>query len=83
VGEVAAPHVTRVLADLIEERLARAGRRGGRGELPLRLAALQVATAQLGLISAWLGEEARCSAVTIASALRRTALGLLATTAHA
>jgi AcrR family transcriptional regulator len=69
----------RVLVGLIEQRL-RVGLRGRRTALilPIRLAAVQAAEMLLGPIVAWLIGESRCSATTLAAALRRSSMSYLA-----
>lgn len=70
----AAPHLLRALRDLVLARLvARLPARRSRA-LDAAMAATQVAGAQLALLQAWLGEELRCPAATVARALRNAAL---------
>jgi AcrR family transcriptional regulator len=66
----------RFLADLIDARLGRRPltRRGWR--LPRKLAALQLAECQLGLIAHWLLEDPRCSDEIVADALMASARAL-------
>ena len=68
---------TAVLVEHIEHRLA-PKRAGGRGCLiiPTRLAATQLAEALLTPVVAWLSEESRCPAHTLARALRTTGMAL-------
>ncbi len=61
--------MTRVLAGLIEERLPRPAC----GGLPANLAATQLATAQLALLTQWLIGRGACPAAVLASALHRSA----------
>lgn len=58
-------HLVRALAGLIEERLPHGG--------PAKLAALQMAEAQLGLINAWLSGAAGASVETVIGLLVRSA----------
>jgi hypothetical protein len=60
------------LSELIEERIAAmpSGRRATL--LPRPLIAAYLAEAQLGLLAAWLGGKAPCTADTMATALHRT-----------
>ena len=71
--------VTRLLAGLLEERLAQSGTGP---VIPIRLAALQLAEASMALIRGWVMAEASCTAECLAeticetSALMRSALFL-------
>ena len=68
-----------VLIGQIEQRLQANGL-GLRGALilPTRLAAMQLAEVFLAPITAWLSAEPRCTAQTLALALRRVAVASLA-----
>jgi AcrR family transcriptional regulator len=67
------PLMAGFLSELIEERLA-AMPRGRRAAplIPLTLIAAQLAEAQLGLLAAWLGGKAPCTADVMATALHRS-----------
>jgi AcrR family transcriptional regulator len=68
------PLMTGFLAELIHERLAATPRRRRAIPLiPLPLIAAHLAEAQLGLLAAWLGGKAPCTADAIAAALHRSA----------
>jgi AcrR family transcriptional regulator len=65
--------ISRLLAELIEVRLNKAGRaRRDLPALPRPLAASLLARAQLGLIEEWLAGHKRCSAQVLAQALHTT-----------
>ena len=66
--------VTRLLAEMIESRLAA---RDVRTILPMRLATLQLAEAALAPIRGWIAGEAPCSAVALAPALCRSGARLV------
>ena len=70
-GEQAA----RLLADLVEDRLRGAG---AEFEIPLRLAALQLATAALAPVRGWVLAEAPCTAAVLARSLCRSGRALTA-----
>ncbi len=63
--------MARILAELVEERLAAhaAGVRAASHRLPVSMAAAQLAEGQLGLIAAWLTAKPPCSRETLAHAL--------------
>lgn len=65
-----ASQVARRHAELFEERLsALCNENGSTPIIPLRLAATQLAAAQLGLITAWLEGAERCSPAALARAI--------------
>jgi AcrR family transcriptional regulator len=71
------PLMAGFLTELIEERLA--ARPSATPLIPLPLIAAHLAEAQLGLLAAWLGGKASCTADAIATALyRSTAASLVA-----
>lgn len=68
-----ASQITRRHAELFEERLsALCSQRDLTPIIPLRLAAIQLATAQLGLITAWLDGVERCTSAALARAIHQT-----------
>jgi AcrR family transcriptional regulator len=67
----------RVLAGMIEPRLA-AMARGTRPLVPLPLAALQIAQAQMGLVIGWLAGRSAAKPIDMARALVRTTQALTA-----
>jgi len=70
-AEPTRPLLSRLLARLIEERLAKRVRasRGKKPAIPLGLIASHLAEAQLGLIGAWLSGTPACEASALAAAL--------------
>jgi AcrR family transcriptional regulator len=70
------------LTNLIEKRLV-ARDAAGSAELlvPARLAARQVAVAQMTLLSGWLADESMCSSTDLAMAIDRTSRSLVASLA--
>ncbi len=73
-GGESARLVTDTLANLIEQRLSRSR---DRLIIPLRLAALQIAEGELGLVRGWLEGEAPCEPGVLAEAIRKSATGML------
>lgn len=67
--------VTRTLAAAIEERLLARPRSATPSDLPAPLLSAYLASAQIGLLSAWLSGHTPCPAQTIAAALQRLASG--------
>jgi AcrR family transcriptional regulator len=64
--------VIRVLANLIEGHLIAFCRHAGMAPIvPVALASAQAAESQIGLIAAWLDQEASCSAREVAAALHK------------
>jgi AcrR family transcriptional regulator len=61
---------TRLLARLIEDRLAAAHDTRGEAGLPRALVAAQIASGQLAMLDEWLTGRHRCSAAQIAAALQ-------------
>jgi AcrR family transcriptional regulator len=71
--------VTDTLADMIEQRLSLSADGSQRHLIiPIRLAALQIAESQLGLVRGWLQGEAPCEPSVMAEAIRKSAKGTLA-----
>lgn len=74
-----APRVRALLADLIEQRLmARCARERTTLPIPPRLVAQELASAELGLIGAWLRGEGRCRPAELADSLRAGTRGAIA-----
>jgi AcrR family transcriptional regulator len=72
------PRVATVLVIYIESRLKRRETQSrGRYRLPRRLVAWQLTETMLGLITAWLTGEARCSATELADGLSRSTHAVL------
>ncbi len=74
----ARPHVTRLLARLIEERLAA---RRYTAHVPPAMVAAALAAAQIAVLAAWIAEERPPSADAVASALERLTAGAAAAVA--
>jgi AcrR family transcriptional regulator len=71
--------ITTELSNLIESRLARQdASRDTKFTVPVRLAARQVAAAQLSLLSSWLKDASSCSSTDLATAIYRSSRGLVA-----
>jgi AcrR family transcriptional regulator len=68
--DAAARQVARVLRELIETRLRSLAATRSSASIPIRLVASQVAGAQLGVVQAWLAEEAPGPAAAIARLMR-------------
>ncbi|HEX5135715.1 MAG TPA: hypothetical protein VFY93_01995 [Planctomycetota bacterium] len=71
-GRLAGERVCRWLAEVIEVRLATTCAQGATTIIPVRIAATQIATAQLALIRAWLSGRDPCPTDAIVDALART-----------
>ena len=67
--------MSRILADLVEERLRAlpASSRGTRAPIPIASIAAHLAGAQLALIESWLSSKAPCSCEVLAHAMRASA----------
>lgn len=72
-GRLAGERVCRWLAETIEERLvSMCGAQSAVATIPVRLAAMQIAAAQIALLRAWLAGRDPCPTEALAAALART-----------